>query len=146
MNGGNPGIQPWTNKYQNTIRVLRLMMQDPNSEFTISNKKSIYFDELVSLGVFELQIDDSVKLNIERLQQCSVVVDDEMYDNMRDINWLREQRKKLGLIEGKVKGEEFRARQQARRKNRRAHAKEQRAKREAQPPVELPLHDILFPD
>ena len=58
---------------------------------------------------------------------------------MTDINWMREQRKKLGLIQGDIKGPEFRAKQQERRKKRRAYAKEQKAKREAQPPSELPL-------
>ena len=102
MNGGNPGIQPWTNKYQGTIRVLRLMMQDPSSEFVIQDKPAMYFNELVELGILEQISSNSVTLNVDKLKQCSVVVDDEMYDNMRDINWLREQRKKLGMIEGKI--------------------------------------------
>lgn len=83
-------------------------------------------------------------LVIERLSQVSVVIPDDLYDNFRDINYLREQRHKLGMIQGKLKDEEFRSGQQERRRKRRQHAKEQKAKRLAQPPEEIPLSDIVL--
>lgn len=104
---------------------------------------SVYYEELNELGILYRDGLDWV-LNVDNLRYSSVVVPDEMYDNFQDINWLREQRKKLGLIQGRIKDEDFRRRQQARRKKRRAYAKEQEAKRLAKPPEELPLADVIF--
>lgn len=104
---------------------------------------SVYYEELNELGILHRDGIDWV-LDIDNLKSFSVVVPDEMYDNFQDINWLREQRKKLGLIQGRIKDEDFRRRQQARRRKRRAYAKEQEAKRLAKPPEELPLADVIF--
>lgn len=147
-NGGPPGIQTWTAKYQRTIQVLFSLLNSPDHTITIrhSDRTGIYFDELIELGIIEQIEPKVVKLNIEELRKHSVVVSDEVFDKMTDINWMREQRKKLGLIKGDIKGPEFRAKQQERRKKRRAYAKEQKAKRLAQPPSELPLSDIILPD
>jgi hypothetical protein len=124
------------------------MMRDPSLEFKIEHKKrkSIYYNELIRLGIFEETEPGIVILNFENLRKHSVVVNDELFDNITDIDWAREQRSKLGLIQGEVKGPEFRARQQARRKKRKAYAKEQRAKLQAQPSEELPLSEVIFDD
>ena len=146
MNGGNPGIQTWTNKYKATLQVLQLLLSATDHTMEIKYKKEFYYNELKEMGVIEDVDAHHIKLNTSKLYKHSVVVSDELFDNMRDINWLREQRKKLGQIEGKVKGEEWRAAQQARRKKRRAFAKEQKAKRLAQPSEEINLSEIIFPD
>jgi hypothetical protein len=106
-------------------------------------EKSTYFDKLEEQGVI-LHDGPYTILSVNNLSRISMVVDDGMYENFRDINWMREQRKALGLIKKEVKDEEFRRKQQARRKKRRAYAKEQRAKRLAQPSEELPMKDILL--
>lgn len=145
-NGGSPGIQPWTQRYQGTLQVLLSLMNEPDYTGHVPSSKKFYKDELIELDIIE-QIEPRVyRLDIDELRRHSVVVDDGLYDCMTDINWMREQRKKLGLIEGEIKGPEFRAKQQERRKKRRAYAKEQKAKRKAQPSSELPLSNIIFPD
>lgn len=145
-NGGPPGIQLWTQKYRGTLQVLLSLMNEPDYTGYIPSTTNFYKEELIELGILE-QIEPRIyKLDIDALRRHSVVVNDELYDCMTDINWMREQRKKLGLIQNDIKGPEFRAKQQERRKKRRAYAKEQKAKREAQPPSELPLSNIIFPD
>lgn len=146
MNGGNPGIQTWTAKYQQTLRVLYLLMQSPNFEAEVRlSKLDYYFKELVELGVLSEE-GPITKLHPDKLRKHSFVVNDELYENMTDLNWMREQRKKLGLIEGRLKDEAFRKRQQARRKKRRAYAKEQANKLKNQPREELPLSEVIFYD
>lgn len=145
-NGGKQGIQHWTGKYQATLRVLYIMLQNPSRAFRFKYTKPIdvYYDELVELGIFEEIKERTVKLNLKKLAAHSIIVDDELYMNMTDLNWMREQRKKLGMIKGTVKGEEFRRKQQERRKKRRAYAREQAAKYRAQPPEELSLAEVVF--
>lgn len=145
MNGGDPGIQPWTNRYKVTIPLILRLLHSPgfSTELPYGMVSSSYFPRLIGMGVI-IKDGNTYTLIPEELAKISAVVPDEMYDDFQDINWLREQRKKLGLIKGRVKGPEFRAKQQARRKERRKHAKEQRAKRLAQPPEELPLSDIIL--
>lgn len=145
-NGGNPRIQTWTNKYQATLRVLYIMIRNPSRAFHFkpTDTREIYYDELIELGIFEEIKERTVKLNLKKLAAHSIIVDDELYMKMTDLNWVREQRKKLGMIKGKVKGEEFRRRQQERRKKRRAYAREQAAKYRAQPPEELSLAEVVF--
>lgn len=146
MNGGPPGIQTWTGKYQSTLSVLHQMLSAPDLRIKTPTKSSFYYDELKEMGIIENDGTQYIKLIPSNLKRQSVVVTDELFDNMTDINWMREQRKKLGLIEGRVKDEEFRAKQQARRKKRRAYAKEQKAKRLAQPSEEIKLSEVIFPD
>lgn len=145
-NGGKQGIQTWTAKYQATLRVLYIMLQNPSRAFRFkhTDPRSIYYKELIELGVFEEIKERTVKLNLKKLAAHSITVDDELYMNMTDLNWMREQRKKLGMIKGTVKGEEFRRKQQERRKKRRAYAREQAAKYRAQPPEELSLAEVVF--
>ena len=145
-NGGKPGIQTWTNKYQATLRVLYIMIRSPSRAFHFkrTNPRETYYDELIKLGIFEEIRPKTVKLNLDKLRQHSIIVDDELYMNMTDINWMREQRKKLGLIKGRVKDEEFRRKQQERRKKRRAYAREQAAKYRNTPQEELSLAEVVF--
>lgn len=145
-NGGKPGIQTWTNKYQATLRVLYIMIRNPSRAFHFkrTNPKEIYYDELIELGIFEEIRPKTVKLNLDKLRQHSILVNDELYMNMTDLNWLREQRLKLGMIKGELKGPDFRAKQQARRKKRRAYAKAQAAKYQNMPREELPLAEVVF--
>jgi hypothetical protein len=111
---------------------------------SVSQARNIYYDELEELNILSRDGCDIV-LNVKALSVFSTVVDDQMYGNFTDINWMREQRKALGFIKNEVKDEEYRREQQARRKKRRAFAKEQRAKRLAQPSEqELSLDEILF--
>ena len=145
-NRRKPVIQTWTNKYQATLRVLYIMIRNPSRVFHFkpTDTREIYYDELVELGIFEEIKERTVKLNLKKLAAHSIIVDDELYMNMTDLNWVREQRKKLGMIKGRVKDKEFRRRQQERRKKRRAYAREQAAKYRAQPPEELPLAEVVF--
>ena len=145
-NGGNPGIQTWTNRYQATLRVLYTMLQDPFQAYTLKSgvKKDIYYDELIKLGIFKEVGPQEVFLDLPQLRKHSIVVNDELYANMTDLNWLREQRKKLGLIKGRVKDEEFRRKQQARRKARREYARKQAAKYQQMPKEELSLAEVVF--
>ena len=145
-NGGKQGIQPWTAKYQATLRVLYIMLQNPSRAFRFkhTDPKSIYYKELIELGIFEETKERTVKLNLKKLAAHSITVDDELYMNMTNLNWMREQRKKLGMIKGPVKDEEFRRKQQERRKKRRAYSREQAAKYRAQPPEELSLAEVVF--
>ena len=145
-NGGPPGIQTWTNRYNETMRVLYQMIRDPFSDHIVKFKSSIYYDELVSMGIFEevCSSPTTVRLNIDELRKHSIVVEDDLYENLTDIDWVREQRKKLGLIQGRLKGPEFRKNQQARRKKRREYARQQKLLHEQKPPEELPLSKIIF--
>ena len=145
-NGGPTGIQAWTNKYKETMRVLYQMIRDPCLDYVIKLRSAIYYDELVSMGIFEEVCDypTTVRLNLDELRKHSMVVDDELYENLTDIDWAREQRKKLGLIQGKLKGPEFRQAQQARRKKRREYARQQKLLHEQKPKEELPLSEIIF--
>ena len=147
MNGGNPGIQTWTNRYKVTVAVIQALLNSPDYTAKITpGDTEFYPEELIEVGVIEKIAPKTYKLNIDALKQHSMVIPDDYYQNFLDINWLREQRKQLGQIKGRVKDEEFRRKQQARRKQRRNYAKEQKAKRLAQPPEELPLHEVIFPD
>lgn len=145
MNGGDPGIQPWTNRYKKTIPLILNLLHSPgfSTEFPYEIVKESYFPRLIGMGVI-IKDGNTYTLILEELAKISAVVSDEMYDDFQDIDWLREQRKKLGLIKGRTKSPEFRAKQQARRKKRRQYAKEQEAKRLAQPPEDLPLSDIIL--
>ena len=145
-NGGPPGIQTWTNRYQATLRVLYTMLRDPFQAYTFKNgvKKDIYYDELIKLGIFKEVDPQEVFLDLPQLRKHSIVVNDELYANMTDLNWLREQRKRLGLIKGRVKDEEFRRKQQARRKARREYARKQAAKYQQMPKEELSLAEVVF--
>lgn len=145
-NGGKPGIQPWTNRYQATLRVLYIMIRSPSRAFHFkrTDPREIYYDELIKLGIFKEIRPKTVKLNLDKLRQHSILVDDELYMNMTDLNWMREQRLKLGIIKGELKGPDFRAKQQARRKKRRAYAKAQAEKFRQQPQEEFPLSEIVF--
>lgn len=146
MNGGYPGIQTWTNKYHNTLRVLCFLIQSPNFQAKIKLSRSdYYYDELEKLKILTSE-GLIITLHINELRNNSVIVPDEDYKNLTDINWLREQRKELGLIEGKIKGPEFRAKQQARRKKRRAYRNQQAIKFKDQKPEELPLSECIFSD
>ena len=122
------------------------MIRNPSRAFHFkrTDTREIYYDELIKLGIFEEIEERTVKLNLKKLAAHSIIVDDELYMKMTDLNWLREQRLKLGLIKGELKGPDFRAKQQARRKKRRAYAKAQAAKYRAQPPEELSLAEVVF--
>ena len=122
------------------------MLQNPSRAFRFkhTDPKSIYYKELIELGIFEETKKRTVKLNLKKLAAHSITVDDELYMNMTNLNWMREQRKKLGMIKGELKDAEFRRKQQARRKKRRAYSKEQAAKYRAQPPEELSLAEVVF--
>ena len=143
VNGGDPGIQPWTDRYKRTIPFLLKLLKEPTHTLRIPDAKYSYIPKLIEMGVITKD-GNTYTLIPENLVKISAVVPDEMYDNFQDINWLREQRSKLGLIKGKTKGPEYRAKQQARRKKRRQYAKEQEAKRLAQPPEDLPLSEVIF--
>jgi hypothetical protein len=122
------------------------MIRSPSRAFHFkrTDPREIYYDELIKLGIFEEIRPKTVKLNLDKLRQHSILVDDELYMKMTDLNWMREQRLKLGMIKGELKGPDFRAKQQARRKKRRAYAKAQAEKFRQQPQEEFPLSEIVF--
>lgn len=86
-----------------------------------------------------------IHIEYDNIREMSIVVSEEMFDNFTNVDWLREQRAKLGLI--KVNPETERKKnlyhKQMRRKHR-AYNLQQRAKRLAQPREELPLDEILL--
>ena len=147
-NGGPTDMLPWSDKYKRTTQVVLKLLSSPDHKMFImkNDLKAIYFDRLKELSILDY-INNELILNISELVKHSLIVDDKIYGDLTDINWLREQRKKLGLIKGdEIKGPEFRARQNARRAKRRAEVRKRKAELVAQPIKELPLSEIIFKD
>lgn len=135
-------IKTYSAKYK---RIIELTVKAIRSNYKIKVKYKDKKDlkDLEAYGIVTI-IGDYAIFHKDELIKSTFVVNDDLYAKMTDVDWLREQRKKLGLIEGKIKTDAFRKRQNAKRKAKREFANKKRAELKALPPEELPLTKILL--
>lgn len=152
------GLNTYTQRYQQILDIIIKMIRIPNHTLTITNHHLFSYSQyLISIGLFEVvdPLRNLIRLNMDKLPELSSVVPDNIYEKLRDKDWV--QRKELELIgydEDEIEEILYKKQVGSRaRRNRRIRTKKERMlkKEQARDKVweqyldeDLPLRDILL--